>query len=137
MNRCLFAILLLPIAVAACTTVQRGPMETFEVRTTPSGAQASSTTGWECTTPCSVKVARRGDFVVTLRKDGYLTQTRAVKSVPAATKKKGPKDRLEVSTGWIGTVTDLASGANLEHQPNPLEVDLEPESPNPVFAPDD
>ena len=125
--RCCFLVVLLA-AVAGCATVKRGPTETFEVRSSPTGASVSSTSGWECVTPCIVKVARRGDFVVTVRKDGYVTQTFTVKSVPIQGQKKGLRDRIGVGeTEYIGRVTDWASGANREHQPNPLEVELEPE----------
>ncbi len=129
----LLTCLLIPLAIAGCATVQRGPTETFVVRSTPSGAEVSSTSGWECTTPCTVKVARRGDFVVTVRKEGYVTQTLSVKSVPVQKKKRTLGDRVQVPTGLIGTAADMASGANLEHQPNPLEVRLEQETPNPVL----
>ena len=126
MRRCFVAMLL--VALAGCATVKRGSTETFEVRSTPMGASVTSTSGWECTTPCIVKVARRGDFVVTVQKDGYVTQTFTIKSVPIQGGEKGLKDRVVVTnTEYIGRATDWASGANREHQPNPLEVDLEPE----------
>ena len=126
MRRCFVTMLL--VALAGCATVKRGSTETFEVRSTPTGASVTSTSGWECTTPCIVKVARRGDFVVTVQKDGYVTQTFTIKSVPIQGGEKGLKDRVVLTnTDHIGRATDWASGANREHQPNPLEVDLEPE----------
>ena len=126
LRRC-FVVFLLGV-LAGCATAQRGSSETFEVRSTPAGASVTSTSGWECVTPCRVKVARRGDFVVTVQKDGYVTQTFAIKSVPIQSKRKGLKDRVVVGeTEYIGRVTDWASGANREHQPNPLEVELEHE----------
>jgi len=112
------------LLLGACATVSRGVTETFVVRTTPSGALASSPAGWECETPCQVKVARRGDFVVTLRKKGYVTKTVTVRAVRSAAP-KGLGDRVGVPTGWIGTATDTVSGAHYEHRPNPLEVNLE------------
>lgn len=126
MRRCVLAMLL--VVLAGCATAKRGMTETFEVRSTPTGASVSSTSGWECTTPCSVKVARRGDFVVTVRKEGHVTQTFTIKSVPIGGEKRGLGERVVVGeTAVIGNVTDWASGANREHQPNPLEVELEPE----------
>lgn len=122
-----FVVVLLAI-LAGCATAKRGPTETFEVRSTPTGAQVSSTSGWECTTPCSVRIPRRGDFVVTVRKDGYATGTFTIKSVPIQSGKKGLKDRVVlVDTGYVGRAADWASGANREHRPNPLEVALQPE----------
>lgn len=124
MRRC-FVVVLFAV-LAGCATAKRGPTETFEVRSSPPGASVASTSGWECTTPCSVKVARRGDFVVTVRKDGYVTQTFTIKSVPIQSQKKGLKDRVVLAnTEYIGRATDWATGANREHQPNPLEVELE------------
>jgi len=126
MRRCFVALFL--AVLAGCATAKRGSTETFEVRSSPAGASVTSTSGWDCTTPCIVKVARRGDFVVTVRKDGYVTQTFTIKSVPIQGQQKGLKDRVVVGeTEYIGRVTDWASGANREHQPNPLEVELEPE----------
>ena len=121
-------IAILFAGLAGCATAQRGATEMFEVRSSPAGASVSSTSGWECTTPCRVKVARRGDFVVTVSKDGYVTRTYTIKSVPVQTKQKGLKDRVVlVETGYIGQAADWASGANREHRPNPLEVELDPE----------
>ena len=54
MRRCHLTVVLLALAIGGCATVQRGPTETFIVRSTPSGAEVFSTTGWECTTPCAV-----------------------------------------------------------------------------------
>lgn len=126
MRRCLVAMLF--VVLTGCATAKRGMTETFEVRSTPTGASVSSTSGWDCTTPCSVKVARRGDFVVTVRKEGYVTETFTVKSVPIGGDKRGLGERVVLGeTAAIGKVTDWASGANREHQPNPLEVELEPE----------
>lgn len=131
MRRCFVVVLFAAAALAAltgCATAKRGSTETFEVRSTPTGASVTSSSGWECTTPCSVKVSRRGDFVVTVRKDGYVTRTFTIKSVPIQGQKKGLKDRVVLGeTQYIGRAADWASGANREHQPNPLEVELEPE----------
>ena len=126
LRRCFIGVLL--AILAGCATAKRGSTETFEVRSSPSGASVTSTSGWTCTTPCIVKIARRGDFVVTVRKDGYVTQTFTIKSVPIQGQQKGLKDRVVLAeTEYIGRVTDWASGANREHQPNPLEVELERE----------
>ena len=108
-------------SLGACATLQRGTSETFVVRTAPDGATASSSSGWKCVTPCEIEVPRRGDFVVALRKEGYITQTVSVRSVPIV----GRPGRVTVPTGTLGTVVDMASGAHYEHQPNPLTVTLE------------
>lgn len=127
-KRPLIALMLVALGAGAggCATVARGVTEQFTVRTNPPGALASASTGWECTTPCTVKVKRRGEFVVLLRKEGYVEQTVKVRSIP--TKKKGSmRERVGVDVGWLGSATDFASGANYEHVPNPLVVALQPE----------
>ena len=113
------------VALGGCATAVRGATEMFSVQTTPPGALASSSTGWECTTPCKVTVKRRGDFVVLLRKEGYVDETVKVRSVPVATK-RSMRERVGVDVGWIGEATDFATGANYEHTPNPLDVTLVP-----------
>ena len=110
--------------VSGCATLARGPTEEFVLRTTPSGAQASSSSGWECVTPCTVTINRRGDFVVALQKGGYATKTVTVQSV-FAPPSGGLGRRVSVNTGMIGQAADMASGANYQHKPNPLEVRLE------------
>ncbi len=112
-------------ALGGCATAVRGATEMFSVQTTPPGALASSSTGWECTTPCKVTVKRRGDFVVLLRKEGYVDETVKVRSVPVATK-RSMRERVGVDVGWIGEAADFATGANYEHTPNPLDVTLVP-----------
>ena len=109
--------------IGACATVQRGPGETFIVRTSPDGAMASSSSGWKCTTPCEVEIPRRGDFVVALRKEGYVTKTITVRSLPIPPR----PSKVVMPTGLLGSIVDAASGANYEHQPNPLTATLERE----------
>ena len=113
------------VALGGCATAVRGATEMFSVQTTPPGALASSSTGWECTTPCKVTVKRRGDFVVLLRKEGYVDETVKVRSVPVATK-RSMRERVGADVGWIGEAADFATGANYEHTPNPLDVTLVP-----------
>lgn len=118
-------VLALGLLAGGCATLTAGPTEQFRVDSTPEGASVSSTTGWTCITPCSVSIARRGDFVVTVRKEGFLTRTVWVDSVRAPARR--PRSGVQVNTGMVGGVTDWLSGANYEHRPNPLQVTLEPE----------
>lgn len=127
MKKAFAVVLALSAALGGCATAARGTTEQFSVRSTPPGALASSSSGWECTTPCTVKVKRRGDFVVRLRKEGYAEQTVKVRSVPIL-KKRSMRERVGVDVGWIGSAADFATGANYEHTPNPLEVTLKPEN---------
>ena len=51
----------------------RGTTESFVVETDPVGATVAASAGWTCTTPCEVEVQRRGDFEVSIAKEGYET----------------------------------------------------------------
>ena len=82
MKHTISSAFLLAIAVTApgCATITRGTNEAFVIETDPTGASVSSSSGFFCTTPCSVQVKRRGDFVVTIEKEGYETITSSVTS---------------------------------------------------------
>lgn len=115
----------LALLAGGCATLTAGPSEEFRVDSTPAGASVSSTSGWTCVTPCSVSIPRRGDFVVTVRKEGYVTRTFSVRSVPVRAKRR--PTGVQVNTGMVGSAADWLSGANYEHEPNPLTVALQPE----------
>ncbi|HEX4769145.1 MAG TPA: translation initiation factor 2, partial [Lichenihabitans sp.] len=81
-------------------------------------------TGAACVTPCGISVSRRDTFTVTVEKAGYQT-----KSVEVGTRltASGVGDLGEnIVTGGAGAVVDVATGAALEHVPNPLRVTLAP-----------
>ena len=125
-KRLLLGLLVLCPLATGCATVTRGPTETFTVRSKPPGATASSSSGWECVTPCTLQVNRRGDFIVLVRKEGYSEKTVKVQSI--RTGKKGSlRKRVGADVGWIGSAADAVTGANYEHAPNPLVVTLEPD----------
>ena len=118
-------------ATTGCATLTRGVHESFVIETTPAGAAATLSTGQFCTTPCSVKVKRRGPFTVTLTKPGYETLESAVTShANAAGTATGAANLLiggptpVALVGLVGAGVDLRSGAMHVHVPNPLRVEL-------------
>lgn len=63
--------ILLSLAVSSgCASITRGTTEAYAIETIPPGATATMSNGLACETPCSVKVKRRSDFVVTIERDG-------------------------------------------------------------------
>ena len=110
---------LFAIAVAllgGCATVSRGATEVFQVETNPARAEVTSSTGWTCTTPCAVKIARRGELVLTIEKDGYNT---VIKHVPST------KDSVQGDIRYGGIIGSVAGAATAySHKPNPLKVRL-------------
>lgn len=65
---------------------------TVKVETHPAGAEATSSSGGSCRTPCSLVVKATGDFVVNVALSGYLPQAVPVKVLP-------PEDPRLVSDG--------------------------------------
>jgi hypothetical protein len=80
----------------------------------PPGAEARTSLGPACRTPCTVAVPARGDFTVTFALAGYEGQT-----VPVSVMTSGP----------IGS----DYGAAVQFAPNPVVAQLEP-APPPVAA---
>lgn len=111
--------------LAGCATITRGTSESFVIETDPVGATAHLTNGLACVTPCSLKVKRRGDFVVTIKKDGYETVNATVTSSIDGAGAAGMAGNV-VLGGVIGAGVDAGTGAMHSHKPNPLVVKLIP-----------
>lgn len=77
-------------------------------------------------TPCSLQVERSDEFDATFSKPGYRSQV-----VPVRTKISGGGGASFAGNilagGVIGMGVDAATGAALDHTPNPVSVVLVPE----------
>lgn len=116
------------VLLNACATISRGSSEAFAISTKPPGATAEVTDArgtLRCTTPCSVKVKRRGMLQVVISKDGYETLRTTVASSVDGGGAAGMAGNV-IFGGLIGAAVDAGSGAMHSHKPNPLEVELEP-----------
>lgn len=113
--------------LAGCATLDRGTSDKLYVLSDPPGAKATMASGATCTTPCDLDVGRRDEFTVTIEKAGYEPRTVEVKTRLNAF---GVGDFMEdVATGGVGMVVDTATGATLEHVPDPVSVTLKPVAP--------
>jgi hypothetical protein len=93
-----------------------GATTTLQLESEPAGAEAKTSVGASCRTPCSVSVPASSEFSVSFARDGYATQTVSVRPLP-------PDDvRPDGETGYIPTV---------QLSPNPVYVELEP-APSPT-----
>ena len=110
---------------SGCATITRGSNEAFVIETEPAGAEARLSNRLQCTTPCSLKVKRRGDFVVTIEKNGYQTVRATVTSSIDNAGSAGMAGNVLLG-GIIGAGVDAGTGAMHSHKPNPLVVKLEP-----------
>jgi hypothetical protein len=120
----ILAIAACGFSLAACSTVpgwmQFGPSTgapaatTIQFESEPAGAEARTSLGQTCRTPCSVAVA--GDeFTVSFTLQGYEPQTVPVRAVTS-------NERVDYDAGQTG-------GPRLV--PNPVFVELEPAAPPP------
>src|SRR5215472_3645970 len=83
---------------------------TIQLQSEPAGAQATTSLGSSCQTPCSLELAANSDLSVTFSLDGYQPQTIPVKPVPG-----GP-----IEPGTYSTVALT---------PNPVLAQLEKVAP--------
>lgn len=119
------ALAAITFGLPACASIVRGVNEDFRVESTPSGAQVSTSNGFQCAaTPCTFRMPRKSNFVATVSMDGYVTQ-----ELPVV----GRVSRDGIVTmavgngllgGGIGAAVDATSGAMRDLTPNPLVVDL-------------
>ncbi|MBI5132362.1 MAG: translation initiation factor 2 [Rhodopseudomonas palustris] len=125
------------LLLSGCASVTRGTTENISIATTPSGALANvagTDAPFSCVTPCVVEVSRSADITVSLSKDGYQPQiiplTREISGGGGA----GFAGNLLLG-GVVGMGVDAATGAAMDHKPNPVVVTLQPVAPPPVAAP--
>jgi hypothetical protein len=122
-------------ALAGCASATRGWTEQIAISTTPEGANARIDGGdqHECVTPCTVTVRRNADVTVHLNKPGYRPETVALTKEISAGGAAGFAGNI-IAGGAVGMVVDAASGATLEHRPNPVTVTMQPMGQTPSAA---
>jgi hypothetical protein len=112
------AILVWGIALGACSTSlpnlsflqSAPPTEVLRIESNPPGAEAKTTQGPSCRTPCELKLQASGELSVIVSLDGYQPQTVAVvRQAPSAA--AGPRD------------SDVAA-PTARFAPNPVYVEL-------------
>jgi hypothetical protein len=139
----IFLIVALAAILGGCASATRGWNEQIQFDSHPTGATVRTAVvdpfcmettcpteaGPACVTPCVVQVARRDRLRVTFTKDGYEPQVVPVDVRVAGQGAAGFVGNV-ILGGVIGMVVDGASGATLEHFPNPVTVVLNPISPS-------
>jgi hypothetical protein len=86
-----FALVICGLGLAACGASQTIPgLDAFKpkpttttllIQSNPDGADARSSLGGNCRTPCTVAIATAGDFTLNLAREGYDPQTVTVHSI--------------------------------------------------------
>jgi hypothetical protein len=113
-----FPLVICGLALTACSSfsmpgfdaMKQKPENTFLLlQSTPAGAEARSSLGPACRTPCTMSIGSGSDFTVSYSLDGYLPQTVTVHSTMSA-------------GGFMTAPSPLLN-------PNPVFAALEPAAP--------
>lgn len=116
----------LSVSLPACATITRGTTQQFTVESSPPGARAATSNGFQCdATPCTFRMPRKDAFTVTISREGYVTQEHRITSGVSSGGTVGLAGNL-VFGGVVGGVVDATSGAMNDLTPNPLIVTLAP-----------
>ena len=111
-----------------CASATRGTTESISIASTPPGATAD-VSGLDnptaCVTPCVVQVKRNADITVSVNKPGYEPQVIPLTKEVAGSGAAGFAGNVLVG-GLVGMGVDAATGAAMDHKPNPVEVTLQP-----------
>jgi hypothetical protein len=87
--------------------------EQLRIESEPPGADARTSQGHSCRTPCEVSVTASGDLSVVVAMNGYQPQTVPVRANP----------------GSVAEDYDGGGGTSARLQPNPVYVELLPATP--------
>jgi len=113
-------------ALSSCGSITRGTSENVTITATPEDAKISTSTGQYCPrSPCTIDVKRRTEFTAFAEKDGYRKGSVEIKTKVGGGGAAGFAGNVVVG-GLIGMGVDAATGAALDHYPNPAHIDLQP-----------
>ena len=126
-------LFLLVFGLSGCASVTRGVNEDVVIHYQPEDATVTTSLNHQCQmSPCTVQVSRKQPFTVRAAKPGYVTQVIEVKTKVAGAGAAGFAGNVIVG-GVVGMGVDAATGATLDHVPNPVIINLVPEDGNPPF----
>jgi hypothetical protein len=118
----------LAVLLGGCASVTRGTTDQVQIVSEPPGADVHTSMGHTCQTPCTLQFSRKDEFSVTFSKPGYEPQTVPVGTRIAGSGAAGFAGNVLIG-GVIGMGVDAATGATLEHFPNPVSATLQPIRP--------
>lgn len=118
------ALLLCLSTLYGCATITRGTNDVLVIDSEPPGAEVEIVpANHRCKTPCSVKLKRKLEQVVTIRREGYEVVTVNVIPQIVSSGAAGMAGNVLVG-GLIGAAVDAGSGAMKDLKPNPVKVSL-------------
>lgn len=115
-------LILIPALLAGCATVTRGSSGNVDFTSEPAGATVELSNGLSCVTPCSVRLKRRDTVTAVFKLNGQERQV-FVDTRVAGSGAAGVAGNVLIG-GVVGLAVDAATGAALEHFPNPAHADF-------------
>jgi hypothetical protein len=121
------ALVAAALLLAACSSladldlIKQRPLD-LQLESQPAGADARTSLGSSCRTPCALPIAPGAGFTVTFALEGYQPQTVSVEAV----KFRPPLDFGDAWAAW-----DRNPHTELKFEPNPVHADLEAIPPPP------
>ena len=121
----LVVVLALAAGLGSCASLTRGTTSQVHFTSEPMGAELRTSMGHQCLTPCTLQFQRKDEFVASFSKSGYHPVSLMVTTRVANEGVAGVAGNAIIG-GVGGVVVDVATGAALEHCPNPVSVTLRP-----------
>lgn len=109
--------------MCSCATTLRGTTDVLVVESDPPGARVTVSNGLTGSTPGTFTLRRKGNYVVTIAKDGYEPVTVNVTHKVVGAGSAGMAGNILLG-GLIGAAVDAGSGAMYDLVPNPVRVNL-------------
>ncbi len=113
------------LLLAGCGTITRGTTEDVTIKVAPDDAVVTTSLGHRCSSPCTLKIGRKDTFTVTATRDGYQTATVDVKTKVSGGGAAGFAGNV-LAGGIVGMGVDASTGAALDHDPNPVVIQMLP-----------
>ena len=117
------SVLLAATVLSGCASVTRGSTNEVTFSSAPSGAKVTTSAGQSCTTPCKMIFKRREAFVATFTDASGDVRTIDVITDVAANGVGATAGNI-LAGGPIGVGIDIATGAALDHFPDPVHADF-------------
>lgn len=116
------AVCLLGVNLMGCGAILHGTRQTVQANSAPSGAKIEvSPTNEQYTTPASMSLERKNNYVLTFSKEGYTSAKFNIQK-----KLSGGMLVLDILfTGLLGVIVDAATGAWYNLSPEVATVSLE------------
>lgn len=121
---CLIVLVTAFVLLQGCATVLHGPSQHVSVSSNPSGAivEANGAGSWK--TPTRIKLARKRDHILIIRKEGYEDEQVVIMHVIS-----GAVAGNILAGGLIGWGIDAMTGAQYRLVPETVHVELKPLKP--------